>query len=76
MIPILITLAVLYFIWGVIQYVIADDEEAKSAGRDRIIYGLIGFVAIIALWGLVKLLTRTFGISTETQSITYPTVPY
>lgn len=75
-IPILITLAVLLFIWGVIQYVIADDEEAKSKGRDRIIYGLIGFVAIIALWGLVKIVTNTFGIDTTRQPINIPTVPY
>ncbi len=75
-IPILITLAVILFIWGVIQYVISDDEEAKSKGRDRIIFGLIGFVAIISLWGLVKILTNTFGIETGPQNITIPTPSY
>jgi hypothetical protein len=75
-VPILIALGVLYFIWGIITYVIADDEEAKSAGRDRIIYGIIGLAVIISVWGLVKILTNTFGVDTENQNIVYPTVPY
>ena len=48
-IPILIVLAVVYFIWGVITYVISSDEEAKKKGRDRIIYGIIGLVVIVGL---------------------------
>jgi|SRR3989344_2121440 len=74
-IPVLIALGVIYFIWGVITYVIASDEEAKKAGRDRMIYGIIGLAVIVAVWGLVKILTNTFGLS-NTQRINYPTVPY
>ena len=33
-IPVLVILAIVYFIWGVITYVIASDEEAKKAGRN------------------------------------------
>jgi hypothetical protein len=74
-IPVLIALGVIYFIWGVISYVIASDEEAKKSGRNRMIYGIIGLAVIIAVWGLVKILTNTFGLS-NTQKINYPTVPY
>jgi hypothetical protein len=72
-IPILITLGVVYFIWGVITYVIADDEERKKSGRNRIIYGIIGLAVIVALWGLVAILTNTFGVS-NTGTITLPTI--
>ncbi len=74
-IPILIILGVIYFIWGVITYVIASDEEAKKAGRDRIVFGIIGLAVIIAVWGLVKILTNTFGLS-NSQQINFPTTPY
>jgi len=74
-IPVLVALGVVYFVWGVITYVIASDEEAKKTGRDRIIYGIIGLAVIIAVWGLVKILTRTFGVDNAGQQITYPTVP-
>jgi len=74
-VPVLIALGVVYFVWGVITYVISSDEEAKKAGRDRIIYGIIGLAVIIGVWGLVKILTNTFGLS-NAQNITLPTVPY
>lgn len=73
-IPVLIALGVLYFVWGVVQYVIASDEEAKKAGRDRIIYGIIGLAVIIGVWGLVNLLRNTFGLNNQ-QTIQLPTVP-
>src|SRR3989344_585142 len=58
-IPVLIALGVVYFVWGVITYVIGSDEEAKKKGRDRIIYGIIGLAVIIAVWGLVRILVNT-----------------
>ena len=65
-IPILILLGVLYFVWGVVTYFINDEEEAKKNGRDRIIYGIIGFVIIFALQGLVSIVINTFGLDQGT----------
>ena len=74
-IPVLIALGVIYFIWGVVQYFISSDEEAKKAGRNRIIFGIIGLAVIGGLWGLVNILKNTFGLG-NVQNINYPTVPY
>jgi hypothetical protein len=74
-VPILIALGVVYFVWGVITFVIANDEEAKTTGRNRIIAGIIGLAVIIGLWGLVKILTNTFGVGGN-QPIDFPTTPY
>lgn len=73
-VPVLIALGVLYFVWGVVQYVIASDEEAKAAGKDRIIYGIIGLAVIVGLWGLVSVLRNTFALD-NTTNIQLPTVP-
>ena len=73
--PVLVALGVVYFVWGVITYVIASDEEAKKKGRDRIIFGIIGLAVIVAVWGLVRILTNTFGLDNQRTPITYPTVP-
>ena len=76
-VPVLIALGVVYFVWGVITYVISSDEEAKKAGRDRIIFGIIGLAVIVALWGLVGILTNTFGLTgSNTGNITLPTINY
>lgn len=79
-IPILITLAVVYFIWGVIQYTVSTDEEAKKGARGKIINGLIGLFIIIAFWGIIKIFTNTFGVGnvqldeSEIPCIPTPTV--
>jgi len=61
-VPVLIALGVVYFVWGVVMYVIADGEEAKKAGKDRMIFGIIGLAVIVCLWGLVNILLSTFGL--------------
>ena len=73
-IPVLIVLGVVYFVWGVVSYVMASEEEAKKKGRDRMIYGIIGLVVIVGMWGLVSIVTNTFGLSNVTN-VTLPTVP-
>ena len=74
-IPVLVTLGVVYFVWGVITYVIASDEEAKKTGRDRIIYGIIGLAVIIGMWGLVNILGKTFGIESGNGVNAGPVIP-
>lgn len=62
-VPILVALGLVYFVWGVVQYVIAGGEEAKTKGRERMIYGIIGFAVIVGVWGLVNIVVNTFGLS-------------
>ena len=77
LIPIIIVLGVVYFVWGVVQYVIASDEEAKKTGRNRMIYGIIGLVVIVSMWGLVGIVRQTFGLDSAVvpPNITTPCVP-
>jgi len=74
-IPILVVLGVVYFVWGVVTYVISSDEEAKKSGRNRMIYGIIGLVVIVAMWGLVGIVTNTFGLK-GSKDIVIPTVDF
>jgi hypothetical protein len=62
LVPVLIALGVVYLVWGIVQYVIGDSDEAKKKGREKMIWGIIGLTVIIALWGLVYLLANTFGL--------------
>lgn len=73
-VPLLIALGIVYFVWGVVSYVIASDEEAKKSGRDRIIYGIIGLAVIVSVWGLVNILVKTFVPEGNRSNITLPTI--
>ena len=62
-IPLLFALAIAMFIWGVIQYVINTDEEAKKQkGKMFMIWGIIALAVMVSVWGLVGILRNTFGI--------------
>ena len=74
LIPVLIVLGIVYFVWGVVQYVMASEEDAKKKGRNRMIYGIIGLVVIVSMWGLVGIITNTFDLS-GTTTFTTPTLP-
>lgn len=62
-IPILITLAVIWVIVGIIGYVTAKDDEKKKEARKTILHAIISLFVIVSIWGLVALLNNTFGIS-------------
>lgn len=74
-IPILIGIAVLWFIWGVISFVAAgDSEESRKAARNRIIWGIVFIFVVVSVWGLVNILIETFGLTNEVPT-ELPTVP-
>lgn len=62
LLPVLVSIGVIYFVWGVVMYFIADDEEAKQKGRDRIVFGVIGLAVVVSVWGLVGVLNKTLGL--------------
>lgn len=64
-IPLLITIAVIAFIWGIIQmFIDPTNEEAKKKGKMYAVWGIIGLFVIISIWGLVKIFANTFGVET------------
>jgi len=62
-IPFLITLALIYFLYGVARYIMNQgDEEARKNARNVMIHGIIALFVIVSVWGLVAVLNTTFGI--------------
>ena len=63
-IPIIMILATVVFLWGVVMYVVAGgDEDKVKTAKQYIILGLIGLFIMVAVWGVVKALVNTFGVS-------------
>jgi hypothetical protein len=64
-VPFLFTLATAAFIWGIIQYFInPDNEEKRKKGKSYMIWGIIALFVMISMWGLVGVLSNTFGVKT------------
>lgn len=60
--PVLVSAAVLYFIYGVVTFVIAGDADKKAEARQKVIQGIIGLFVIVSLWGIVFFIGNTFGV--------------
>ena len=74
-IPIVITLAVIYFLWGLAKFLTsAGDSEKHEEGRNIMIWGVIAIFVIVSFWGLVRVIQNTFSI-TNTGSLQLPKVP-
>ena len=65
LVPTLFAVAFLVFLWGVAQAYIfsAGDPTKVETGHKLILWGIIGFVVMVSLWGLVNMVSNTFGLS-------------
>jgi len=70
-------LALIWFFWGIIQYVLkADNEDAQKQARGYMIYAVIGMFVMFSIWGLVNLIRNTFpGVTAGIQESDIPKVP-
>lgn len=75
-IPVLIGLALLAFLWGVLMYLFGKD---KDGARDFMIWGIIALFVMTSVWGLVSILRSTIlpggSANNQLRSGDIPTVP-
>ncbi len=56
-------LATAYFVWGMIGFFKSADDGAREEGRQHILWGTIGMVIMISVYGIVRLIANTVGQS-------------
>lgn len=62
-IPVLIGLALLFFLWGLARYMLkTDDVEGKKAARSIMLWGVIILFVMVSVWGLVNFLGDSFNL--------------
>jgi len=64
-----ITLAIVVFFWGLIQYIIKSGEE-RAAGLTTIFYSIIAIFIMVSIWGVIHLLQATFGVNNSNSAET------
>jgi len=74
LLPILVTIALLVFFWGLIQYIrSANDPEAANNGKSIMIAGIIALFVMVSVWGIVGFIGRALNIE-QGGSINVPKV--
>ena len=59
--PVVVALALLYFFWGLSKFILnADNEQARTDGKQIMIWGIAALFVMVTVWGLVAVLNATF----------------
>jgi hypothetical protein len=63
LVPILMTLALVVFIWGLIKYITsAGDPDKAKEGKSIMIWGVIALFVMASVWGLTSTIGSFLGI--------------
>ncbi|HUY62760.1 MAG TPA: hypothetical protein VMV50_03160 [Candidatus Paceibacterota bacterium] len=64
-VPVLFAVAFIVFLYGVAKaYIFSGGDPGEvEKGHKLILWGIIAFVVMISLWGLVNVVANTFGLA-------------
>ncbi len=63
LIPLMYALAFIIFLIGIVRFFFIEGEESRAKGKVFIMWGIVGFVVIFSVWGIVNVLLRTLSLS-------------
>jgi hypothetical protein len=64
--PTLMVIATIVFIWGIIMFITAaGSDDKRKEGKNLMIWGVIGLFVMVAMWGLVQVIGNTFGVGQD-----------
>lgn len=77
LIPLVFAIALLVFIYGMFQYFIlgGSEEDNREKGRSLMLWSIVGFVAMVSIFGVVNLVAGGLGFSDEENIQNIPNVP-
>jgi len=63
LIVLLFSLAVVYFIYGLLQYLLSpDNEEIRKTSKSHMLWGIVGMFIMVSVFGIMNLITNTLGV--------------
>jgi uncharacterized membrane protein YidH (DUF202 family) len=67
----LFALAMVYFLYGLLEFILnQENEEKKTSGKSHMIWGVIGIAIMLGTWTIMGMLINTLGISQVTVTPT------
>lgn len=66
LIVLLFALAMVYFIYGLVRYLLSpDNEEVRKSSKEHMLWGIIGMFIMVSVFGILSLVMNTFGIENK-----------
>jgi uncharacterized membrane protein YidH (DUF202 family) len=71
----LFALAVLYFLWGMLECLMnQNDEEGRTKCREHMLWGIIGITIMMCVWAILNIILNTLNIPTSRINVEQGTV--
>ncbi len=65
-VALLFAAGLLVFMWGMVEFIAnPTDPTHKEKGKQHMIYGVIGLLIMVSVWGIVGLVTDALGIDCD-----------
>jgi hypothetical protein len=66
LIPLVFTLALLFFFYGVVKYIWSEGQN-KAEGKQIMIWGVVALFVMSSVWGLVRFIQVDFNLSNNSN---------
>lgn len=64
LIVLLFALAVAYFLYGVLEFILnPESEDKRTTGKSHMIWGIVGITVMLSVWTILGIVLRTFHIT-------------
>lgn len=64
--PLVISLTLLFFLWGLFRMVMSTDGSAREDARGYVTWGIVALFVMVSVWGLVNILVSSFHLNNAT----------
>lgn len=62
LIILLFSLAVVYFVYGLVKYLLSpDNEEVRKTSKSHMLWAVVGMFIMIAVFGIMNIILKTIG---------------
>jgi len=63
-IPVIFGLALIYFFWGLAQFILNDagNEKTREDGKKKMIWGIVALFVFISIYGILRFIGETLQI--------------
>lgn len=63
LITLLMTIALVVFLYGCFEFIVnANNEAARSVGKQHILWGIVGLLVMVSAFSILFIAANTFGL--------------
>lgn len=68
-VKVVFALGLLMFLWGIVEFLWAlKDGKVDETGKQHMLWGMVGMLIMVSVYGIIALIMNTFGIDFGTAT--------